>query len=228
DHPGDRAARGGQGHRDLDGPVLGDLDVVDEAEVVDVERDLRIEDRPERLDDLLAQGLAVDGARDRRAAAAEGLLHLRGGGRGLAEHAERHARPVLAGGDLVDLEVLDVVGHIPHHSVVTGSPDPSSAAVSVCHASVAHFTRIGNSATPAKAASVSRTSSSGSVSPFTIDRNAPKRSRASRTVLPLSASVIVEALAVEIAQPAPWKPMSAITSPSTTTFTLILSPQSGL
>ena len=49
---GHRAAGGGQGHGDLDLVLFADLDRVDEAEVVDVDRNFRVKDRAAGLDDL--------------------------------------------------------------------------------------------------------------------------------------------------------------------------------
>ena len=87
----------------------------------------------------------------------------------------------------------------------------------MCQASVAHFTRIGYALTPAKTASFPRASGSGrAFSPVTTWWNAWKRSWASSTVLPMSTSVRVEAEAVEMAQPEPWKPMSSMRPPSPT------------
>ena len=49
---------------------------------------------------------------------------------------------------------LDISLPDPSYSVETASCLPSSAACSVCQASVAHFTRTGNSDTPEKTASL--------------------------------------------------------------------------
>ena len=51
----DRAMRRGQGHRDDRVAVLADVDVVDQAELVDVDRDFGVVDRLQRLDDRRLQ-----------------------------------------------------------------------------------------------------------------------------------------------------------------------------
>ena len=83
---------------------------------------------------------------------------------------------------------------------------------------MAHLTRIGNSCTPAKTASLP--SSAAAVAAFegsavTSSWNRSNSASASATVFPLRASVIIEAEAVEIAQPEPSKLTSRTTSPST-------------
>ena len=91
----------------------------------------------------------------------------------------------------------------------------------MCQQSVAHLTRMGNSRTPEKTDSFPRSA----VSIPSVGRevtSAWKRSKrffTSRTDLPLIASVISEADAVEMAQPRPWKPTSFTTSPSSTRCT---------
>ena len=57
---------------------------------------------------------------------------------------------------------------------------------------------------------------------------APTAAAASSTVFPLSAAVIIEAEALDMAQPDPWKAMSRSVSPSTSSSTEMRSPQSGL
>ena len=66
-----------------------------------------------------------------------------------------------------------------------------------CQESVAHLTRIGNAATPRNTSSFE--GSFSPVAPVTTSRNLSKSARASATVLPLIAWVIIEALAFEIA-----------------------------
>jgi len=101
--------------------------------------------------------------------------------------------------------------------VVARAP-PSSAAFIVCHASEAHFTRIGNSWTPANTASLpswAETAAAFDGSAVTSSWKSSKSALASPSVLPLSASVIIEADAVEIEQPLPLKVASRTTSSST-------------
>src|SRR5262249_28628401 len=116
---------------------------------------------------------------------------------------------------------------IARYSVVTESFRSSSAARSVCQASVAHLTRIGNSETPENAASLPRPSASTSF-PVTRSWKRSKRARTSSSVFPLTASVSIDADAVEIAQPAPVNDASFATPSSTRTHTVTRSPQSGL
>src|SRR5580704_13456452 len=54
-----------------------------------------------------------------------------------------------------------------NYSVETASCLPSRAAISVCHAKLAHFTRTGNSDTPANTANLPRASGSPSACPVT-------------------------------------------------------------
>ena len=58
--------------------------------------------------------------------------------------------------------------------------------------------------------------------------NCSNSARASSTVLPLTASVISDAEAFEIAQPEPWNATSLMTSPSSVRYSVSRSPQSGL
>jgi hypothetical protein len=80
----------------------------------------------------------------------------------------------------------------------------------VCHASVAHFTRIGNSRTPPNAASFP--SPVAGALPVGSDVrsvwNFLKSDSTSSSVRPFNVSVIIDAEAVEMAQPAPSKPAS--------------------
>jgi hypothetical protein len=52
---GDRAHRGGQGHVDVHVVPLADVDLVDQAELENVDRDFRVVDRAQRFDHTLAQ-----------------------------------------------------------------------------------------------------------------------------------------------------------------------------
>ena len=110
--------------------------------------------------------------------------------------------------------------HLAHvaHSVVAGARLPCSAARSVCQASVAHFTRTGNSRTPAKTASLPSPRRPAPASPDRRSRaggSARTSARPRPRVLPFTLSVISDAEAVEIAQPEPSKATSSTTSSST-------------
>src|SRR5207249_8813714 len=91
------------------------------------------------------------------------------------------------------------------YSVVTGSVLPARAAWTVCHGNVAHLMRLGNSRTPAKTASLSSRPATSPSDPFSVSmvRNRPNVSSAADTVLPLRAAVIIDAEALEMAQPEP-------------------------
>ena len=56
---GDRAARRGQGHVDRDVAVVVDVDPVDQAELVDVGRDLRVVDGLQRRDDVVGEAVEL-------------------------------------------------------------------------------------------------------------------------------------------------------------------------
>src|SRR5450631_629730 len=112
------------------------------------------------------------------------------------------------------------------YSVETDSFFPSRAAISVCQAREAHLTRTGNSHTPEKTSSLSRPSELPV--PVTIAWNLAKSASMSAFDLPLTASLMSDADAVEIAQPAPFQRMSSTLSPVFLTLTEILSPQRGL
>ena len=90
------------------------------------------------------------------------------------------------------------------HSVETNSSRASTAARSVCHARLAHFTRTGNWRTPASTESLPR-SSTGRVRRRGDHLLEPleQRCRLRAIVFPLTLSVISEADAFEIAQPDP-------------------------
>src|SRR5512132_1004444 len=190
-----RAARRGQSHLDSNDAVVGDVDVVDQAEFIDTHRNLRIVD------------------------AAQHILHpLRqrapgGGDIGATFRKPRHSA-VLA------------------HSVLTGAVARSSAATSVCHGRVAHLTRIGNSRTPSNTASLSSPDSAPAAAASSLAVMPTwKRSnmaRSSASLLPLTASVIRDADAIEIAQPAPSKRTWATRPSSSARKTVTLSPQNGL
>ena len=88
--------------------------------------------------------------------------------------------------------------------------------------------RAGNSRTPASTDSLPRSAVGPAWSDVIIAWNLSNSSRACSTVLPLSASVISDADAFEMAQPEPWNATSLITSPSSVTYSVRRSPQSGL
>src|SRR6185295_9244563 len=106
-------------------------------------------------------------------------------------------------------------------SVETRAVSPSRAERSVCQGSDAHFTRTGNSHTPEKAASLPSPGAAFSAArEGSLVMRRWKRSNnasASARVLPLRASVIIEAEAVEIEQPAPLKLTSFTRSPCSST-----------
>ena len=78
----------------------------------------------------------------------------------------------------------------------------------MCQHRLAHLTRAGNSRTPDSAASLPRSSAAGRVVGEQPVHAIEQRERLRRGVMPLTASVISEADAVEIAQPWPSKRMS--------------------
>ena len=86
---------------------------------------------------------------------------------------------------------------------VFSSSDWAVASFQAIHDSSAHLTRAGNLATPAKAMPSSSTSSSGTTVPLPCIRvrNSSWIAIASSTGLPITRSVITEALACEIEQP---------------------------
>src|SRR5262249_31106970 len=103
---------------------------------------------------------------------------------------------------------IDRSGHLrlAPHSVVATSRAFSRAARSVCQASVAHFTRMGNSRTPENTTSFPSRSGSGSA-PSSVSRrwNARNSRSTSARLFPFRLSVIIDAEALEMAQPEPWK-----------------------
>src|SRR6266508_4348740 len=127
----DRTAGRGERHPDVDDARIGDVQIVNEAEVIDIDRHLGIVDGAKRADDAFVE-----------------LVHV-----GFGSFVERLRLGLL--GFVQPIED----GH-RHHSVDTGSACFASAACSVCHASVAHLTRTGNSRTPASTSSLPRSTSS--------------------------------------------------------------------
>ena len=71
-------------------------------------------------------------------------------------------------------------------------------------------------------------SSSGSTSPAIIPRNEPICASTSSRVLPVTVSVIIEAELWLIEHPCPTNDTSRTLPPSSCTYTVISSPQSGL
>src|SRR6266699_5092011 len=139
-------------------------------------------------------------------------------------------------GSLAPIYRTPLVAVLSPHSVWAGySVDtvpclPSSEACNVCQARVAHLTRTGNLETPEKTASLpssARVPFAGDW-PVTSLWNWSKSLAASALVLPFTLCVIMDAEAVEIAHPEPWKLMSRIESPSKSRYTVKWSPQSGL
>src|SRR3989441_2331261 len=137
--------------------------------------------------------------------------------------ADREASTILRTGRPAE------VGGRHSHSRDTVSVFASSAASSVCQGRLAHFTRTGNSQTPDRTVSLPRDASTGSSGrAVTILWNRWNSACASAVDLPLTASVISDAEAFEIAQPWPTNATSAIVPPSTRRYTVTRSPQSGL
>jgi len=58
--PGDGARGGGERHLDRDAVVVGDVDVIDQPEFVNVHGDFGVINGPEGLDDLAFQKLLLD------------------------------------------------------------------------------------------------------------------------------------------------------------------------
>src|SRR3984893_4255009 len=246
-HIAHSAARRGHGHLDLD-PVatVGEqvrLAHVDEAQVHDVDRNLRVENRLERLDHLLqlegprfhrlfVRLFALEAKRvgildgDPREIAPLGLDNKAAAQR-LRQHdtvtlRKRHLLPARDERCLAVPREVDRCVQFKTHgcrSVETRSSLPSRALRSVCQARVAHLTRVGNSQTPDSTASLP--TSSGFTSSFgpTVSRvwMWPKSASASSSFLPLRAVVMSEAEAFEMAQPSPWQAMSSMTPPASFT-----------
>src|SRR4029450_11375349 len=96
------------------------------------------------------------------------------------------------------------------HSVETTVSGDAAAARSAYHASVAHFTRIGNWRTPASTDSFPTSPTGLSIEEVTMRWKRSNSALTSSTVLPLTTSVISDADAFEIAQPDPSKDASTI------------------
>src|ERR1700726_4050225 len=208
---GDWAAGGGQGHLDLHPPAGLDVEVVDQSHLVDVDRDLRVVDRLQRLDDAVLD-------------ARLGAARLGGGRRSVLQ---RSALPRCALQRCVRFCCHDVSFQLRQLRPAVAL-SAASADCRACQARVAHLTRIGYSPTPAKAASLPSSSAPPpavsvpprvepppSGAPVTRAWKRSKRRRVSSSDLPRSASVIIEAEAVEMAQPTPSKAISSIRPCST-------------
>src|ERR1700680_4570122 len=213
---GDRTAGGGQGHLDLHPPAGLDVEVVDQSHLVDVDRDLRVVDGLQRLDDAVLESRL-------------GAARLGGGRRGVLQRSALQ-RCVLQRCVLqrcVRFCCHDVSFQLRQPRPAVALP-AASADCRACQARVAHLTRIGYSPTPAKAASLPSSSAPPpavsapprvepppSGAPVTRAWKRSKRCRVSSSDLPRSASVIIEAEAVEMAQPTPSKAISSIRPCST-------------
>src|SRR5690606_33454129 len=148
---------------------------------------------------------------------------LDGDGRAVG-HCDRRAVPV--DDHFLTIEAHDVTFGSSHYSVTAVSLAWVMALCRVCQASVAHFTRDGNSRTPDRTSSLPRSQSGwASVSMAWILRNSASTCS---TGWPRTASVINEADAVEMAQPWPMK-LTSWTMPSLTrAYTVSWSPHNGL
>src|SRR3989440_208245 len=251
------APRGGEGDLRLHGAgavlVLRHVAGVHQSQIDDVDRDLRVVAGAHllpgelahilfvgigrqlgRLDRLLADGVGVL-ARDAEQVALE--VHGEAAAEGLGDVAglaglESH---LLAGRDdhrahlAIDDEGLVLVSaHRRRYSVDTVVAPRSRAALSVCQQRLAHFTRAGNSRTPDSAASLPSAPSAWLSERVSSACTLSNSSRIAVRSLPLTASVMRDAEAVEMAQPRPSKRMSATRSPSSSTNTDSRSPHSGL
>src|SRR5947208_5919923 len=251
------APRGGEGdlhrHRAAAVLVLRHVACVHQTQVDDVDRDLRVvagahllpgelahilfggvRRQLGRFDRLLADGVGVlAGDAEQIALEVHGEAPAEGLGdvTGLAG-LELH---LLAGRDdhrahlaVDDKGLVLVSAHRRRYSVDTVAAPCSSAALSVCQQRLAHFTRAGNSRTPDSAASLPSAPSASVPERVSSACTLSNSSRIAVRSLPLTASVIRDAEAVEMAQPRPSKRMSAARSPSSTTNTDNRSPHSGL
>src|SRR5580692_4403407 len=142
--PGNRTTWRGKRHGDPRVPFVIDLQIVNQPQLVNVDGDLGVENRLERVDGF---------------------------------------------------------GFERVHSVDTLCSAFWSAACNVCQASVAHLTRAGNSRTPEKTASLPMSGTGVSVVSSWWKRS--KICCTCSRVLPFSVSVISDAEATEMAQPAP-------------------------
>src|SRR5690606_25271615 len=117
---------------------------------------------------------------------------------------------------LLRLHCADVTSAVSHQSLAevacTGSSSDSvetlvrafSAACRVCQGRIAHLTRVGKSRMPEKTVSRPRWfGCSGSSLPVAMSRNSWISVSASGRVLPLTAAVIIDADALQIAQDSP-------------------------
>ena len=104
----------------------------------------------------------------------------------------------------------------------------SSAFSRAFHGKVAHLMRWGNFATPANNEASCSSFWRSSFWPWTICEKTSANSCTCIFSFPITASVIIEADAVEIVHPSPSNAMSVITPSSTLTDNSITSPQVGL
>src|SRR5256885_4611732 len=233
--------------------VLRHVAGVHQTQVDDVDRDLRVVAGahllPGELAHILFAGIGRQlGGFDRLLADGVGILagdaeqvalevHGEAAAEGLGDVAglaglEFH---LLAGRDdhrahlAIDDEGLVLVSaHRRRYSVDTVVAPRSRAALSVCQQRLAHFTRAGNSRTPGSAASLPAAPAALLSERVSSACTLSNSSRIAVRSLPLTASVMRDAEAVEMAQPRPSKRMSATRSPSSSTNTDSRSPHSGL
>ena len=195
----------GQRHRD-DGDARGvDRDVVNQPELPDVDRDLRVEHGRDRLTIAGRNASVLSGS------AATGVGGV-GSGVGTAS------------GGIMGRGFMSCFRATRSTRSARGRAPPSSCATRGSRTSRAWETRARRRA-PTACRDPRPAGPGGDV---TMRVKPLEQPRASATVLPLSASVISDADAFEIAQPDPWNATSVIASPSSCTYRVSRSPQSGL
>src|ERR1700733_5660781 len=194
DHVGERAGRAGQRH--VQGGLVRAVEQhpVDEAEVDDVDAELGVDNVAQRLEDVL--GLLLDL-----------LVGERGNRRVLGHACPPCSERMSDDGSECERWVPESAWAVASFQAI----QPRSA----------HLIRAGYFDTPANATASSRTSSSGSSCPldFISSRKASSIFIASLTGLPITRSVMTDALAWLIEQPRDSKETSSTTaSPSTPGF----------
>lgn len=114
-------------------------------------------------------GISIASTSRLRGMRSMGILHFDGRGRPSLQNQKvnRQVRTEHQSETFSAYSALAAVNFLPGYSVETASCWPSSAACNVCHASVAHFTRAGNSETPENTASFPISSSEGCPWPVT-------------------------------------------------------------
>src|ERR1700683_4880536 len=209
DHIGERARRAGQGHVDGRHPLGVDVDAVDQAEVHDVDAEFRVHHVTQGLEDVLLLGREL--------------------GDELAGEFSSRLRPRVLDRCVLGRGVLGrrVLRHRPASMAL------AVASFQAIQPSSAHLIRAGYLDTPANATASSSTSSSGD--PWPLDCMSPRNAWliviASVTGLPMTRSLMTDALAWLIEQPsASYEMSSTAGSPSTSlrgTRNVTLSPQPG-